>query len=363
MSTMGIKTMSKNSDLTPSRLRIARKIAGLSLEDLSRKIGGRVTRQALSKYERGRMSPSPEVHNRLVGVLDLTPQMFEPPMGVRESGIYGLEFRKSAALPKKKEEALKQIALEYLARYEELEKLLGRTIQFMNPIPGTGIRTVEEIENAAAAVRERWDLGLSPISNLLELLEANGIKIYEIRDMEGTKSFDGLAARAGYGFVMALNMNRPADRIRFTAAHELAHIVCDFNGAGEKERLCHVFAGALLLPRPALERELVHRRRKITLWELAAIKERYGISLQAIMHRARDLDLVTARHLREFQATIKKNGWSIDEPVGYRGREEAVRFKRLLYYAVAEKIIGTDQAAAYARMSEADFKKEIGTMI
>ena len=70
-----------------------------------------------------------------------------------------------------------------------------------------------------------------------------------------------------------------------------------------------------------------------------------------------------ARHLREFQATIKKNGWSIDEPVGYRGREEAVRFKRLLNYAVAEKIIGMDQAAAYARMSEADFKKEIGTMI
>ncbi|MBN1939928.1 MAG: ImmA/IrrE family metallo-endopeptidase, partial [Candidatus Aminicenantes bacterium] len=139
-----------------------------------------------------------------------------------------------------------------------------------------------------------------------------------------------------------------------------AHLVCDFDGEGEKERLCHVFAGALLLPRPVLERELFHRRRKITLWELAAIKEKYGISLQAVMHRAFDLDLIGPRHLRDFKETIVKNGWSVTEPAAYKGKEESVRFKRLLHYAVAEKIIGIDQAALFAGTTESKFRKEMG---
>ncbi|OQB57393.1 MAG: hypothetical protein BWX98_01523 [Candidatus Aminicenantes bacterium ADurb.Bin147] len=430
--------MDKESLFMPSRLKVARKIAGLSLEDLSRKIDGRVTRQALSKYEQGKMSPSPEILNRLEQVLDLKPRYCDTPWAAsgaeragglkvsgdgggfaaeRDGGSHGypcgdeekerrsslwsgrsneatieirgvsspaphgqrvphapcaplppdamsyLEFRTSAPLPKKSEEALKHLALEYLARYEDLERLLGRVIVFRNPVAGFSTRTAEEIERAAETVRGHWHLGLSPVPNFLELLESNGIKVFEIRDMDGLGDFDGLAARSAGGYVIALNMNRPPDRIRFTAAHELAHIVCDFDGDGEKERLCHIFAGALLLPRPALERELVHRRRKLTLWELGAIKRKYGISLQAIMYRACGLGLIAPRHLRDFVAAVKKNGWTIDEPVAYQGREEAIRFKRLLNYAVAERIIGMEQAAALAGTTEAKLQEELGTML
>lgn len=359
MSTIDRDAMKEETSLIPARLRIARKMAGLSLEDLSRKIGRRVTRQALSKYEKGLMSPSPVIFNLLEDVLDFRHRALPLPVNT----ISSLNFRRSAPLSKKNVDALKSLALEYLARYEELERLLGRVIPFKNPLPGADIRTVDEIEKAAVAVRNCWNLGLAPIGNFLEVLESNGIKVFEIRGMEGIKHFDGLAARSDRGFVIALNMNRPPDRIRFTAAHELAHILCGFDGEDGKERLCHVFAGALLLPRPALEHELVHRRRKITLWELGAIKEKYGISLQALMHRSRDLNLVTSRHLRDFMETVKKNDWSITEPVAYRGKEETARFKRLLNYAVAEKIIDMNQAAAFAGTTEAKLRKEIGTMM
>lgn len=403
--------MKQKTPIGGARLRIARKMAGLSLEDLAGKIGGLVTRQALSKYEQGRMSPSPEVLSRIVKVLDMAPMYEESsrarigtedtsvgheasvnflrcgnrstvnensdlalyPEGNRVRDIPSpssayrvwsyLEFRRTAPLPKKQEEALKLRALEYLARYEDLERLLGREIAFRNPLSNVEPETIEEIEEAAQKVRDEWSLGLAPIGNLLEVLEANGIKVFEIRDMERMSGFDGLAARSAGGFVIALNMNRPSDRIRFTAAHELAHIICDFEGAGDKETLCHVFAGALLLPRAVLEKELFHRRRKVTLWELGAIKERYGISLQAIMHRARDLELIGPRHLRDFMETVRKNNWSITEPVAYRGKEEAARFKRLLHYAVAERIIGIDRAAALAGTTESKFKKEVGTMV
>jgi len=51
------------------RLRAARKMAGMSMEDLAVKLGGRVTKQAISKYETGQMMPSPDVLEKLVEVL------------------------------------------------------------------------------------------------------------------------------------------------------------------------------------------------------------------------------------------------------------------------------------------------------
>jgi len=39
----------------------ARKMAGLSLQKLADRIGNRVTKQALSKYEQGKMKPDSEV--------------------------------------------------------------------------------------------------------------------------------------------------------------------------------------------------------------------------------------------------------------------------------------------------------------
>jgi len=53
------------------RLRAARKMAGMSMEDLAAKLGGRVTKQAISKYEAGRMMPSPEVLEKLVEALKI----------------------------------------------------------------------------------------------------------------------------------------------------------------------------------------------------------------------------------------------------------------------------------------------------
>jgi Zn-dependent peptidase ImmA (M78 family) len=103
-------------------------------------------------------------------------------------------------------------------------------------------------------------------------------------------------------------------------------------------------------------------RRKISLWELKELKESYGISLQAIMYRARSLGLVAARQVRNFRETMKANGWLVTEPVEYRGNEQASRLRRLLSYAVAESIIVPERAAALAGVSLAEFMGELGNV-
>ena len=456
----------RNIPETPfgARLRAARKMAGLSMEDLAGKLGGLVTKQAISKYEQGQMLPSPEVLEKLVEVLKIatwgasplrtaereleearstqSPALFDAgamarPM-FRRSGILNrlrrkdaerlnasgageekrqefavvlnridashlcfvgedagagqlgdvqnvpgeedlsplaarrariirewesggaleqIRFRTGERLSAKTESALRYRIADHLQKYLELESVLGMPAEFENPIAGRPVRAREEVEAAAADVRSRWELGSGPIVNLLGLLEDKGIKVYETQGIEG---FEGLSGRYGNRPFVAVSMEFPADRIRFTAAHELGHVLCDFEEAESPEGECHAFGAAFLLPRAALEKAFMPSRRKVTLGDLAEIKEAYGVSLQAIMYRAHGLGLASDRQLRSFRETIKAKGWTVTEPVAYTGKERATRFRRLLHYAVAADILDVARAAGMAGVPAGELEKEIG---
>lgn len=386
-----------------ARLRAARKMAGMSMEDLAGKLDGRVTKQAISKYEQGRMMPSPEVLEKLVEVLKIA-TWDVPPLervvaspGPEKRGINacivcdvhhaeslprdeslpsltvrraravwewgaaarldGIRFRAGEKLAAKTEEALKYRIADHLQKYLELESILGRPVTFENPVAGLPVTSLPQVEAAAAEARRRWDLGTGPAVNLLGLLDDKGIKIYETRGIAG---FEGLSGRFGAVPFIAIGMENPADRIRFTAAHELGHLLCGFGGAESPESDCHAFGAAFLLPPAALEKAFSPARRKVTLGDLGEIKRTYGVSLQAIMYRAHGLGLVSDRQLRSFRETLKTKGWLVEEPVAYEGPERAARFRRLLRYAVAAGILDLDRAAEMAGVGPAELAKEIG---
>jgi Zn-dependent peptidase ImmA (M78 family)/transcriptional regulator with XRE-family HTH domain len=447
------------------RLRAARKMAGLSMEELAAKLGGRVTKQAISKYETGQMMPSPEVLAELLEALKIATwgasplrvedAVFErelpfealtlnekiaglPRMALRRRGLLSLlkkdkdEARpKEAAVPKeallhlrqvsdmtplsrrlaeraptrpeetlraiitehedgfgladrrarylaawhsdaavseirfrageklsaKTESALKYRIADHLQRYLELESVLGFSAAFENPLAGKSVRTQEDVEAAALEVRKRWELGSGPVVNLLGLLEEKGIKVYEAKGIEG---FEGLSGRFGLCPFVAVSADFPADRIRFTAAHELGHVICDFPEQESPEGECHAFGAAFLMPRAALEKVFTPARRKVTLGELGEVKATFGVSLQAIMHRAHALGLVSDRQLRGFRERIKARGWAVEEPVAYTSPERATRFKRMLHYAVASGIMDVARAAEIAGVTAEELEKEIG---
>jgi len=454
----------RNIPETPfgQRLRAARKMAGLSMEDLAGKLGGMVTKQAIGKYESGQMMPSPEVLAKLVEVLKIvtwgaaplrsseveiaevsrleSPSLFRMNMETMESpkfrragllarirgkggrsaevnyihlarvadgedlkGAAGeilrcsaplphemsdkitlqeetypalasrrarvarewaagaeldrIRFREGERLSAKSESALKYRIADHLQKVLELETMLGLPAPFINPIAGRRSGSAEEVESAARELRERWALGSAPIVNLLGLLENNGIKVYETRGVEG---FEGLSGRFGFVPFVAVGMENPPDRLRFTAAHELGHVLCDFASGEKPESECHAFGAALLLPRTALEKVFRPARRKVTLGDLGEIKEAYGVSLQAIMYRAHALGYISDRQLRSFRETLKARGWLVEEPVAYTGQERATRFRRLLHYAVSADILDVARAAEMAGVTVEELEKEIG---
>lgn len=111
--------------------------------------------------------------------------------------------------------------------------------------------------------------------------------------------------------------NVTVERKRFTALHELAHILfplletMDYN---KKERMCHRFASAILLPKEVVYTYVGQIRDNLSVSELSSLRTMYGVSVAAIVHRLRDLSVISLdyyNHILMIESSIiclKKDG-------------------------------------------------------
>lgn len=339
------------------RLNSARKMAGMSMEALSQKAGAIVSKQAISKYEKGKINPSSEVLLALANALDVKVDYF---FRASQMTITGIEFRKRSRLTKKEEDRIKYQTIDFIQKYIEIEDILNTRRKFKNPVAHNRIQSHADIESAALEIRKKWKLGNGPVPHLIELLEDNGFKIIEV---DADEKFDGLSGFAEDMTIPVIAVLKEQDlvRKRFTIAHELGHLLLDFSDTEEKfsEKLCHAFAGALLLPKNVMIEELGRKRNKITEWELKKLKGIYGASMQAIMARAYQLNIISDYTWRSFNINMNKEGWKKNEPGTYEGKERANRFKQLVLLAAAEQIISFSKAAGLLNKPLAEFEKEI----
>ena len=340
------------------RFRSARLMKGLSLQDLANEIDNKVTKQALSKYEQGQVIPDSEMIGILADALEVRPDYFYSDTAVEFGEI---EFRKLQKYPAKEKARIVEIARDELRRYVELEEILGIETKFNNPLGDMPITNQEDIELAAKNLRKHLELGLDAISNVIELLEDHHIKVLEI---ESTQEFDGFSTWVNNTIpVIVINkvkLDEALDRKRFTTLHELAHLLLDINGLPEKkkEKLCHSFAAATLIPRETLEKELGGKRSRLSFGELSALKLQYGISMQALVYRAKDLGLISQNYLKQFFFMFSQMGYRVQEPVSYKGYERSNRFSQLLFRALAEEFISMSKAASLNNQRLAEFRKE-----
>jgi Zn-dependent peptidase ImmA (M78 family) len=336
------------------RLTQARKMRGWSLRELEAQLHGLVSHAALHKYERGQMLPGTDVLLPLASALKQTVDFFFRPPTVSLSQI---EFRKRTALGVRQEAGLRENAADFFERYLEVEHLLGVDAAFQHPLEGVIIRKPEDIETAALKLRDVWELGLDALSNVVEMLENHQVKVYEL---EADDAFDGFSGWAGKIPVVVLNRKFPLVRKRLTALHELAHLLLAFpKGQFDRkqvEKLCHAFAGAMLMPEEIFRQRFGGRRSSLTVNELADIKADYGISIGAILARALQLGLVTEALYKTFCIEFRRRGWHKDEPGEYIGIERSNRFEQLLYRAVATDAVSMTKAANLAGQPLAAFR-------
>ena len=320
------------------RLEQARKMRGLTLRGLAEQMKGAVTYASLHKYETGQMLPGSAALIAIAEALRQSVDYFFRPPTV---DLVNIAFRKRAKLLVRQQDEVQERARDFFERYLEVERLLGLDVGFENPLAGLTIRKPEDIEVAADKLRAAWKLGLSPLPNVLEMLEDHQIKVYEV---DAPDSFNGLSGLSGKIPVVVVNRLFPADGKRFTALHELGHLLLKF---------------AMLMPQELFVEEFGGKRSKVTLNELSDLKLHYGISIAAIMARARDLGLVTADFYIRFNITMNRNGWRNPEPVEFRGPEQSNRFEQLLYRATASELVSLTKAASLAGKPLAAFRESL----
>jgi Zn-dependent peptidase ImmA (M78 family)/DNA-binding XRE family transcriptional regulator len=344
------------------RLKNARKMSGFSMQQLADKMNNVITKQAIGKYELGQMKPDNQVLLLLCTVLGVRPDYF-----MRENNIEleNVEFRKMKKLPVKDIEAIKQKTIDFLERYFELEGLLGISTYFEQHLKTILIRSEEDIEQAAIILREKWKLGMDAIPNILKILEDQEIKVFEI---EADESFVGMSTFVKNIPVIVLNknLNNKLDRKRFTAIHELAHLILNIPediSEKEKEKICHQFAGAFIIPKEVFIREFGKFRSAVYIKELIIMKEHFGLSIQGIMARAKFLGLITEQTYTSFNIHFSSLGYRKNEPGKYEcSSETSHRFHQLIYRALAEEIISIGKAAALNNQKISDFRNTLDTI-
>jgi Zn-dependent peptidase ImmA (M78 family)/transcriptional regulator with XRE-family HTH domain len=303
--------------LIPARLRDARKFLRLSQEELGDRIG--VTRQAISQFERGDRLPDPETFAALVSVLEQPPGFFTsddaPVFGQSTTRFY----RKFGSDTVRRREACDTYASWFVQVAKAFDSIVNYpTVKVPQYDPvDFGEDGIDEI---AERVRSDWGLGLGPISNVLALLESNGIIAcrYEMagENVEAFSFWNGLRP-----FIFMASEKKAGVRTRFDLAHELGHLVMhrhidsaeieDRALLKEVERQADRFAGAFLLPKHSFPNEVFTPR----LDAFVELKKRWRVSIQAMIYRCADLGIFDDAQVLNMRKQVSFRKWRTQEPL------------------------------------------------
>jgi Zn-dependent peptidase ImmA (M78 family) len=249
-------------------------MAGLSLEELSNKMNNTITRQALNKYEQGKMMHNGEVLMLLAKALEIKPEYFFRPARISVE-LSQAAYRKNSRLGKKKQASIQEKVREYVERFLDAESLFPpeRFPDYpLKPLVAQ-IKSLHQVEELAERLRDEWELGTDPIDNLVQLLEDRNIIVVQVAHED---HFDGLSCWANQSKPVAVIKDGvPGDRQRSSLAHELGHLLIHSTQIDE-EKAAFRFAAAFLVPRKTAFYELGQRRQNLSLNELHQLKMKFG---------------------------------------------------------------------------------------
>ena len=338
------------NEIFAQRLKNARVMKGYSMDELVAAMDNSLSKMAISKYEKCQLSPSSTVLISLSKALGQPVDYFFRPFTMQ---IESVKFRKhKSKLAVKQEESIRQNISDMFERYITIEEICNASVKFVSPFKKP-VSSAEQVKEAALKLRDLWNIGSDGIINVIDLLEEHGIKVMEI---DAPESFDGLSSMVNDLYpVIVLNKSFPSERKRFTALHELGHLILNFDGSvSEKveETLCNLFANEMLILESMFRRIVGDSRREITYPELRAVQIHFGISCDALMYKAKDCGIISEPRYKSYCIQKNRNS-AFKERIeqSYYPQEESNRFNRLVYNALSNELITISKAASLLHTS------------
>lgn len=292
----------------PDMLRLARQRRGFQQIEAARKLC--IEQPLLSRMENGLSEIRPEV-------LMVAAQVYEVPKSFffQTDPIYGAPvsvhpmWRKKADVSAKEADA---VVAELNVRVMHLRRLLeAARIANTSDLPRLDIEDYGSPAKVAAVLRAHWGVSRGPIKDLTALAEKAGVLI--VHSAMGGASISGVSfAVPGMPRLIVLNSDQPADRMRFTLAHELGHAVMHKFPTPAMEDEANKFASALLLPAADLRPYLVGRRIELSL--LAALKPEWRVSMQSLLMAITEAKPLTPNQAQYLWKQLSARGYRLREP-------------------------------------------------
>lgn len=288
----------------PDMLRLARGSAGKTQTELADLM--EVSQGKISKWEDGLREPSQEEVQRLGEVLRFTPEFFYQTDAVYGFGTCCMYHRKRQSLQTGVLNSIHdrinflRIGISRLLRNVEMPEHRFEPLDIDEYGPPGKI---------AQLVRTQWQLPYGPVRNLVGAIEAAGGIVVPFRF--GTKLLDAVSQwPRNMPPLFFVNNEIPADRWRFSLAHELGHIIMHRTPSPTPEPEADSFAAEFLMP----ERDILPDLHEVTVPKALRLKSRWRVSMQAIIRRAKDTGAITPRKYTSLNAYISKLGYKKDEP-------------------------------------------------
>ncbi len=330
-----------------TQLRLAQ---NLTLDALAVKIGGIVTKQALSKYEQNQAQPSPLVLTKLSAALGVKANYFLSPSQIT---VKFVAYRKATSLLPREKARVESVVTQCLEDRIRVQTLIGQTKTDFLPWNQLAISSLEDTERQANHMRMLWELGTSPVSNVVGTFEEHQLCVLSI---DADEKFDGISALGcdNTGNILAgvivSRQGVPGERQRLNLTHELGHLVLKVPESIDEEKAAFRFGSAFLAPAERLIKAIGTKRSYINIAELLILKKQFGISIQALLHRMLELGIINDSYYRRWCIYINKTGWKKQEPgelVGETPQWLSMNLSRLVGEGAinrdeAERILGAD---------------------
>lgn len=280
-----------NNILNPKRIIMARESRGITQVELSGLLS--IGNSYMSKIERGDSPASDEILLKIADITGYPASFFYQPGDIIAES---LSFRKRET-----------VAQRYITPIAAKANIIRLHVQWLSRQLGSKPASIPAIEvsdkmtpaQIAGEVRRQWKIKAPVIESMAALLEEHGIAISSFPF--GTERVDSRCMMAEEGQpVIFLNSQMLGDRMRFSLAYELGHLVMHtlFTLPLERDitREANQFAAAFLMPEAAITRDL--KGQEVTVALLGELKRKWKVSMIALLYRTDDLGFVTPNQKR-----------------------------------------------------------------
>lgn len=285
---------------------LAREARGVTQKELAQ--GIRITQGRISKIENGLLDMPHDL-------LQATAEYLQYPVSffIQEDPIYGAPVR----YHRKRQSVGQKDLAKFHARLNVVRLQLSRLLTSVdltskNQIPRLDVDEYGgDAASVARAVRGGWMLARGPVSNMIGCLEdAGGIVIpFDFED----QAIDAIGMRipgdTSFPALFFINATCPGDRMRFTLAHELGHLVMHQFPHERMEEEADRFAAEFLMP----ESDIKPYFSSVSLSRMVQLKPYWKTSVAALIEHAHSLGCISG-----WKRTQLWKEWSA---LGYRKNE------------------------------------------